>query len=278
PPRVRAAGSAGPVAPPARAGRRARAAEVLAALDGGAAPVPELPVPGDRVAELSLEIDLLLAEAEAAQAEARPVELPSTLSATAVLALAQDESSFARTLARPMPRQPSGAARFGTRFHAWVESHYGQRPLLEPTELPGQGDVELADDAELADVIERFESGPYGHRTPHTIEAPFSMLLAGQQVVGRIDAVFATTTAAGQGFEVVDWKTSRQADADPLQLSLYRVAWAELHGVDPALVSGAFYYVRLGTVVRYAPEDLLDREALEALLAPGDGLGPNLAG
>ncbi|WP_370186824.1 UvrD-helicase domain-containing protein [Aeromicrobium sp.] len=275
---VLADGIAWPVEPPALAGRRALAAEVLAALDGGAAPVPELPGPGDRGAELSLEIDLRLAEAEAAQAEARPVELPSTLSATAVLALAQDESSFARTLARPMPRQPSGAARFGTRFHAWVESHYGQRPLLEPTELPGQGDVELADDAELADVIERFESGPYGHRTPHTIEAPFSMLLAGQQVVGRIDAVFATTTAAGQGFEVVDWKTSRQADADPLQLSLYRVAWAELHGVDPALVSGAFYYVRLGTVVRYAPEDLLDREALEALLAPGDGLGPTLAG
>lgn len=261
-------GIAWPVEAPPVDGRRALAAEVEAVLASSAAPVAELPVPGDRVAELSQEIDLLLAEADAAASRERRVPLPPTLSATSVLALADDEDAFARSLARPMPRRPSAAARFGTRFHAWIEAHYGQQPLLDPAELPGQGDVEIADDAELDEVIALFEEGPYGQRVPHAVETPFSLLLAGQQVVGRIDAVFSTSTPAGPGFEVVDWKTNRVADADPLQLSLYRLAWAELHGLDPGLVSGAFYYVRLGEVVRYAPDDLLDRAGLEALLGP----------
>jgi len=262
-------GIAWPVEPPPVDGRRALAREVEVVLASSAEPTAELPVPGDRVAELSQEIDLLLAEADAAASAERPVPLPPTLSATAVLALADDESAFARSLARPMPRRPSAAARFGTRFHAWIEAHYGQQPLLDPADLPGQGDVEISDDAELDEVIALFEAGPFGQRTPHTVEAPFSLLLGGQQVVGRIDAVFTTSTPDGPGFEVVDWKTNRRADADPLQLSLYRLAWAELHDVDPARVSGAFYYVRLGEVVRFTPEELLDRAALERILAPG---------
>jgi DNA helicase-2/ATP-dependent DNA helicase PcrA len=274
---VRSDGIVWPAEPSPLEGRRALAREVERVMASDAAPVAELPVPGDRVAELSQEIDLLLAEADAAASRERPVPLPPTLSASAVLALADDEQAFARSLARPMPRRPSAAARFGTRFHAWIEAHYGQQPLLDPAELPGQGDVDIADDAELAEVVALFEAGPYGQRVPVAVEAPFSIVLAGQQVVGRIDAVFATETPDGPGFEVVDWKTSRRVDADPLQLSLYRVAWAELQGIDPARVAGAFSYVRLGEVVRFAPEDLLDRAGLEAVLAPPPADGPTLA-
>ena len=90
------------------------------------------------------------------------------------------------------------------------------------------------------------------------------IVLAGQQVIGRIDAVFSSAPGT---FEVVDWKTNKKATADPLQLSIYRLAWAELNGVDPADVTGSFYYVRLGQTVRYGAEDLLDRPALEALLS-----------
>ena len=235
------------------------------------APAAELPVPGDRVAEISQEIDLMLAEEDRRGGDTRLVELPATLSTTQVVDLRADEDAFARERARPMPRRPSGAARFGTRFHAWVEDHYGQRPLLDPTDLPGQGDVDLADDAELEEAIALFEAGPYGAAVPHAIEAPFSLLLAGRQVVGRIDAVFSSGTADEPRFEVVDWKTGRRADADPLQLSIYRLAWAELNDLDPARVSAAFSYVRLGEVHRFAPEELLDRPALEALLAPPTG-------
>jgi DNA helicase-2/ATP-dependent DNA helicase PcrA len=175
--------------------------------------------------------------------------------------LAANEQKFARELARPMPRQPSAAARLGTRFHDWVEAHYGQQQvLLDPTDLPGRGDVDLASDVDLDDVIERFRSGPFADRIPYAIEAPFSLVLDGQQVIGRIDAVFRD----GDHWEVVDWKTNRSADADPLQLAIYRLAWAELMGVDLAGVSGSFYYVRLGEVQSFS--DLPGRAELEARL------------
>ena len=77
------------------------------------------------------------------------VPLPSSLSATALARLRDDPDGFAADLARPMPRQPSPAARFGTRFHAWVESRFGQQDLFDPDDLPGRGDAGIDDDADL---------------------------------------------------------------------------------------------------------------------------------
>jgi DNA helicase-2/ATP-dependent DNA helicase PcrA len=221
--------------------------------------------------ELDAEIEALRAEHDR-QIAPHEVDLPAALSATAVLTLVEDADAYARQLARPMPRQPSPAARLGTRFHAWVEAHYGQLVLLDPTDLPGRGDVDLASDAELDQVIDLFRSGPYADRSPVAIEAPFSLVLGGQQVIGRIDAIFRDVDEDGrEHVEVVDWKTNRAATADPLQLAVYRLAWAEMNGLDLADVTGAFYYVRLGEVKRF--DDLPDRDALERLLA-GESVGP----
>jgi DNA helicase-2/ATP-dependent DNA helicase PcrA len=88
------------------------------------------------------------------------------------------------------------------------------------------------------------------------------LVVAGRVIRGRIDAVYATAT----GFEVIDWKTSATESADPLQLAVYRLAWAELTATPLARVGTAFYYVRTGVVVR--PPDLPDRDALEQLLSP----------
>ncbi|MEJ7635768.1 ATP-dependent DNA helicase [Aeromicrobium sp.] len=262
-----------PAAPPQLARRRALAAAVRQALDRPDRPAVDQPLLAtDRLDELCADVDLLLAEADAVASQERVVTLPGSFSTTSMLGLADDEAKFARELARPMPRRPSSAARFGTRFHAWVEAHYGQQVLLDPAELPGQGDVDLNSDAELDEVIRLFSEGEYGQRDPFAIEAPFSIILAGQQVIGRIDAVFATTLEDGRtGFQVVDWKTNKKATADPLQLSVYRLAWAELNGVAPEDVTGAFYYVRLGRTVRYGAAQLLDRPALEVLLRGGGG-------
>ena len=79
---------------------------------------------------------------------------------------------------------------------------------------------------------------------------------------GRIDAVYED----GDGFLVVDWKTNRSQTADPLQLAIYRIAWAELTGVDLSRVRAGFYYVRSGEVVTYDGAQLPDRVALEQLL------------
>ena len=97
------------------------------------------------------------------------------------------------------------------------------------------------------------------------VEAPFALVLDGQVVRGRIDAVYAEPHPDGDGFLVVDWKTSRRDDADTLQLALYRLAWAELTGVPLDRVRAAFYFVRSGRVVE--PDDLPGRDELEALVS-----------
>jgi len=215
-----------------------------------------------RVGDWDAELDRLLVEARADRSDVVEVPLPPSLSATALARLRDDPDTFARELARPMPRQPSPAARFGTRFHAWVEARFGQQSLLDPDDLPGRGDLGIDDEDDLRALIERFESGPFADRVPAAVEPPFALVLAGQVVRGRIDAVYEEPDG---GYLLVDWKTSRHQTADPLQLAIYRVAWAELRGVPVARVRAAFHYVRTGETVEAA--DLLDRQGLERILS-----------
>ncbi|MBI1378917.1 MAG: AAA family ATPase [Frankiales bacterium] len=216
------------------------------------------------------DIALLLEERRAEGARTRRVPLPSSLSASDLVRLAADPELFTRRLARPVPAAPAASARRGTRFHAWVEQHFGLRPLLEPDDLPGAADAEIDSDEDLAAMQQAFLTSPYAERTPLAVEVPFALVLAGRVVPGRIDAVFAATDAAGRTrFEVVDWKTSKRHDADPVQLAIYRVAYAELQGVPVDDVDAAFVYVRDGAVVR--PDELLDRAALESLLGGRPG-------
>ncbi len=214
------------------------------------------------------DIALLLEERRRERRAERVVALPPSLSASDVVRLAADPDAFAQRLARPVPGAPATAARRGTRFHAWVEAHYGVRPLLGPDDLPGAVDAEVDSDDDLADLRAAFLSTPYAERTPVDIEVDFSLVVGGRVVPGRIDAVFSSVDPDGtERFEVVDWKTHRRHDADPLQLSVYRVAFAELRGVPVEHVDAAFVYVRDGAVVR--PDTFHDRDALEALLTDG---------
>jgi DNA helicase-2/ATP-dependent DNA helicase PcrA len=250
-----------PEGPGAEALLRRAAAELVRTTDPTMAD-PELDMlEAARVADWDAEVERLLAEARGETGPTVVVRRPDSLSATALARLRDDPDGFARELARPMPRQPSSAARFGTRFHAWVEARFGQQDLFDPDDLPGRGDADIADDAELSEVIAAFEAGPFADRPPFRVEAPFALVLAGQVVRGRIDAVY----QQGDEWLLVDWKTSRAATADPLQLALYRLAWAELTGVPLERVRAAFVYVRTGEVVE--PADLPGRQAIEALLS-----------
>ncbi len=212
------------------------------------------------VRQWDLELEALLEEARATALEEVVVTLPASISATTLLRVGSDPAGLARDLARPMPRKPSPAARFGTRFHAWVETHVGRPLLLDPDELPGRADLDIPGDVELRELIEAFQAGPFADRPPVQVEAPFALVLAGQVVRGRIDAVYASP----DGFDVVDWKTSKRQTADPLQLATYRLAWAELMGIDVERVTASFYYVRTGEVVSFP--DLPGRAELERLI------------
>ena len=212
------------------------------------------------VRQWDLELETLVEEARAASVDEVVVALPAAVSATTLMRLNTDPAGLARDLARPMPRKPSPAARFGTRFHAWVEAHVGEPLLLDPDDLPGRADIDIAGDAELRELIEAFRAGPFGDRPPVQVEAPFALVLGGHVIRGRVDAVYATA----EGFNVVDWKTNRAQTADPLQLAMYRLAWAELMGVSIEVVTASFYYVRTGEVITH--DDLPGRAELERLV------------
>ncbi|WP_143676084.1 PD-(D/E)XK nuclease family protein, partial [Streptomyces milbemycinicus] len=224
------------------------------------------------VASWDRDLDALAGELRRARATVRDVPMPYTLSASQLLRLAADPDGFARELARPMPRPPRPAARRGTRFHAWVESRFEALPLpfLGPDELPGGEDdePEIANERDLAELKEAFARTPYAHRTPYRVEAPFQLALAGRTIRGRIDAVYRAPRAVGGGpgvrYEIVDWKTGRSQNADPLQLAVYRLAWAEQQGLPLSAVSAAFVYVRSGETVR--PAALPGRAELERIL------------
>jgi DNA helicase-2/ATP-dependent DNA helicase PcrA len=258
-----------PYAPePLRRRQEAAAAvrEDLAALAvGGALPADDLAGLSrwerEQLERFDREAVLLLEEERAARRGVREVELPAALTASQLLRLQADPDGFARELARPMPRRPAPAAQRGTRFHAWVETLFGERPLLGPEDLPGAEDDAYADDAELALLQEAFLRTPYASRRPHQVEAAFDLPVGGRVVRGRIDAVY---DLGGGQWEVVDWKTGAES-ADPLQLAIYRLAWSRLVGVDPAAVSAAFLYVASGEVVRYGDE-LPGEAGLEELL------------
>ncbi|WP_333760685.1 ATP-dependent DNA helicase [Streptomyces sp. IBSBF 2390] len=220
------------------------------------------------IASWDRDLGALTGELLRARRTVTDVPLPVTLTASQLMRLAEDPDGLAQELARPMPRPPQPAARRGTRFHAWVEARFEELtlPLLEPEELPGS-DAEIADERDLEDLKEAFERTEYARRTPYRVEAPFQLGLAGRVVRGRIDAVYRNGDGDGATWEIVDWKTSRTRSADPLQLAVYRLAWAEQQGVPPESVTVAFLYVRTGEVVR--PTGLPDRAALERLLTGG---------
>jgi DNA helicase II / ATP-dependent DNA helicase PcrA len=211
------------------------------------------------------EAALLLAERQRA-APSYDVALPAHLSVSQLVLLRRDPARLARALRRPLPAKPQPLARRGTAFHRWLEERFGAARLLDIDELPGAADEGAAPDAELAALQDAFLASEWAARSPVAVEVPFSAVVAGVVVRGRMDAVFGD----GSSFEVVDWKTGAvptapaEATAAAVQLAAYRLAWARLAGVEVDRVGAAFVYVRHGTTVR--PADLLDEAELVELI------------
>lgn len=216
------------------------------------------------VAAWDAAADSLIAEARRVRSNVVEVSLPRYLSTTAVMALNKDPGAWAEAIARPMPRRPVRATRVGEQFHAWLERRF--EAAVSP-ELDFETSLDQTpDDEDLHSLIAAFERGPFADSTPVTAEVPFSLVLAGQVVRGRIDAVF---DHDGQVM-VVDWKTGRRAP-DPLQLAVYRLAWAELSGVPESDVAASFYDVLSAKLTTLA--DLPGRAELEQLVIGLAGLG-----
>jgi DNA helicase-2/ATP-dependent DNA helicase PcrA len=201
------------------------------------------------VHEWDLLTAALLEEEQARHASSRVVALPEALSASLLMRALAEPEAVAQDIVRPMPRPPAPAARRGTQFHAWVETRYGQQSLIDPEDLPGAADADILSEEELLELQAAFERSAYAQRTPVAVEAPFALVVAGRVVNGRIDAVFASSDP-GVTYEVVDWKTGSARHLDPMQLAVYRLAWAARAGVPVEQVAAAFLVVATGDILR----------------------------
>jgi DNA helicase-2/ATP-dependent DNA helicase PcrA len=240
-----------------------RGAEWVArAMSGGL----EQAAPADSDEGWASDVDALLAERERAVERAVPA-LPAQISVSTMVELGRDPDAVAQRLRRRLPTRPDPHALLGTVFHDWVQRFYHAERLFDLDDLPGAVDHDAGVADELAELQAAFAVSPWAARTPLDVEVPFDMVIGGRVVRGRIDAVFAD---ADGGATVVDWKTG-DPPATPeakqhaaVQLAVYRLAWAQLHGCPVQSVRAAFHYVRTGTTV--APDSLPDAEQLAALL------------
>ncbi len=258
----------------------AAAAPTSADLDSAAAPADGAGAPavvgaaaagGDRpdpvADQWAYEVDLLLAERERLRPGPHQVVLPDQLSVSQLVALRGDPQALARRIRRPLPERPDPYARRGTAFHRWLEQRYGADRLLDVDELPGAADEGAAPDESLVELQQRFDSSEWAELVPVAVEVPFTTVLAGTVIRGRMDAVFRDPDGS---YQVVDWKTGRpptgaRAVAAAVQLAAYRMAWAELVGEPVERVRAAFHYVRADETVR--PVDLLGPDELVRLVA-----------
>ncbi|WP_199253731.1 ATP-dependent helicase [Mycolicibacterium mengxianglii] len=226
----------------------------------------------------SEDVEALLAERQRAP-EPPSTALPGQLSVSSLVELGRDRAAALRRLHRRLPVRPDPNAMLGTAFHDWVQRFYGAERLFDLEDLPGAVDGELAsaEAEELADLQAAFMSSPWAARTPIDVEVPFEMAIGGHVVRGRIDAVFADKDG---GITVLDWKTGTPPAGEDaqrqaaIQLGVYRLACAALHGCPESAVRAVFHYVRSGRTV--TPEVLPGRDELIALVTgPQPDSGPD---
>lgn len=219
---------------------------------------------------------LLLAERDEVHRGDLATVMPTHLSASTLVRLAQDRAAVERDWRRPVPREPSAAAQRGTAIHAWIEQYYGRPSLLDVDDM----DMFAADDqdwggppsgvADIAQLRTAFEESVWAGREPVAIEEAIDTMIAGVVTRTKIDAVFRDPAVPG-GVVVIDWKSGRvpraaeEVRAREVQLAVYRLAWARASGMPLNLVSAAFHYVADNLTVW--PDSLLDAEGLEALIA-----------
>lgn len=223
------------------------------------------------------------------------VRSPARLSASQVVARAQNPDDAALALLRPLPRRPSSAARQGTEFHAWLEQRFGAGALLDLEDIRDLADL-AALDAEATDAVaadgaegdERdrvaqmrvaFDRSVWAERVPIAVEEPVTTMLGSVGVRGVIDAVYRDDApgAPDGAVIIVDWKTGRRPTgaarrARAVQLSVYRLAWHERTGTPLEDIRTAFHYVAENVtdeVTEHPTRDELVR-LVEGAGGPGD--------
>jgi len=159
---------------------------------------------------------------------------PRVLSVTQVLIYARCPRDFYWTVVRPLPAPPPRpAARLGSVVHRLLERR--ARGLPDLVDLDGLGadsPARVAEPGLVERAVRNFAATPYAQLPPPEAEVGVVFRVGPWAVRGRIDAIFRTDA----GVELVDWKTGKRTDPNPLgldQLGLYALALRELGQLPP---------------------------------------------
>ena len=127
-----------------------------------------------------------------------------------------------------MPRRSSAVASRGTLVHELIEKHYTTNVLFDYEELVGSNSVSADLSADVEQLRAAFLRSRFADMTPAAVEQNFILGIGGTPVSGYIDAVFHVDGR----YLVVDWKTGTSGHVDPMQLAIYRLAWARIKNID----------------------------------------------
>lgn len=180
-------------------------------------------------------------------------ELPAELWASQVRRWQDDPEGLALDRRRPIPQPPSPERDRGIALHARIEAHYRQPYLFELTgERAADGD--RGPDPQLEALWANFLASTWAGQRPMALELPVECEVAGVTIRGRIDAVFPQQPGRGSApgrYVLVDWKAGRPTHTEraheyALQLSVYRVVFAQLMGISVDHVRAALFYADTG--------------------------------
>ena len=169
----------------------------------------------------------------------KKVKVPTNLNVTKTIELTKNREKFAKDLLRPMPARPFVETKRGTQFHLWVENYYKQSGLWDPYDLPGGQAEQNLSEVELKEMQENFQASIWAQLKPLEVEWDFDIKIANRFIKGRIDAIFEIENK----IFIIDWKTGKKENSDPLQLAIYRQAWANRFSTPIENISAAFVYL-----------------------------------
>lgn len=182
-----------------------------------------------------------------------PIKQPY-VTATDVVFMSEDASEYVKQARRPIPSQPSRAARTGTNLHAKIAEAFNQTVTLDIDSYMFENN-NSAEDSHLTDgeekiLFEAFEKSRWSLMRPLAIEQKLAVVVGGKIVRCTIDAVFDTSEHNDlPDITIVDWKTGirpnkRDISSKELQLALYRLAWSTTHKVPLESIAACFVYLR----------------------------------
>ncbi|MCF2707367.1 UvrD-helicase domain-containing protein [Arcanobacterium haemolyticum] len=230
--------------------------------------------------DIAWQVDELIAEYHSTSS--KQMERPY-YTATDMVRLIANPDEFTRNQLRPIPQQPSTAARLGNAIHARIAQSFSGvatldiDELLEP--LSESYDEETLTTAEEDKLFQAFEASPWSRYPAIAIEQPLEIVVQGRILRCTIDAVLDTSADPDRApITIVDWKSGRrptaaQLPARELQLAIYRLAWARTHNVELDNIDACFVYLREAPELRDLRAGHLSEQEIESKIADGFAQG-----